>query len=469
MPFPRFFDGLLRHVRLGLRPLLLTLCCFGPGWVQGESIQLRDLRQVGDFATVKATLQVEGKLLSDTGEYREVPMKADCQVAYQEYLQGRSSANTTATRHYQTAMAELNVGGHEEKSALPSGLTNIVALQDKNRVRYASPEGCLSRSELELLTLPGDHLSVYRLLPSEAVDVGSKWQHASEDMAALLSLDHVGTNEVTSELVQVENGLGIVQVTGEIGGRDDGVVTSMRITGDYRYDLRWNRIVWVRLRIHEQRDESAAVPGLNVNAELRMLITPVAAAERQASLAQFDKVSARDRLLRYQSQSGGYELLHPRRWYLVDERPRHVTFRVVDGGDVVAQCNVVRLKDQEAGKHLALDAFQKDIQSALGERFGQFESAKQSQRKDGNRVLSVAVLGTASEVPVRWVYYHVADNSGKRVNLIFVMNQDDAEAFGRDDRVAASTIVLTTASDALPGLPEGEPTDEVAGIPAKQR
>jgi hypothetical protein len=418
---------------------------------EGPTYSLVDGRRAGDVAHVKATLQVAGKLHSPSAESADISMTVKGQVAYQDLFKpGSDDRSNQAVRRYEEALAELRVGNQKESTRLLESLSTIVASHQDKGIEFVSPDGSLSRKELDVLALPGDPLTVYRLLPDHPVAEGAQWTHDPDDLAALLNLEHVGVNETKSELVKVENGLAQIRLTGLVKGRASGVATEMRITGDYRYDLNWRHINWLQLRINENRDESPISPGLTVDAELRMLITPQPAGDLAAALQTPIRVPDRNRLLRFESESSGYELLHGRRWHLVDERSRLAAWRIVEDDVVIAQCNAIRLKDLAPGKQLALEEFQADIQKALGDQFGQFEAAIQKQRDDLTQMLRVVVRGVASEVPVRWVYYHVANPQGQRANLVFVMDIENIERFGKDDDVAATSMAITASAEALP-------------------
>ena len=117
---------------------------------------------------------------------------------------------------------------------------------------------------------------------------------------------------------------------------------------------------------------------------------------------------------------------------------------------------------------MALEEFQADIQKALGEQFGQFEGANQKQRANGGQILRVGVRGVAKGIPVRWVYYHIANQHGQRANLVFVMDVENMNRLGNDDVVAATTLAINTSADDLPEIPAIEkPAMETASRPAR--
>jgi hypothetical protein len=89
---------------------------------------------------------------------------------------------------------------------------------------------------------------------------------------------------------------------------------------------------------------------------------------------------------------------------------------------------------------MSLEEFQADIQRALGQSFGQFLEATQNTRDDGRRVLRVVVSGTASEVSIQWVYYHLSDATGRRAALAFTLEGKLVERFAENDRTLADTF-----------------------------
>ncbi len=354
----------------------LTFCAAAaPVVAQSRPVSFADGRQTTEAFQVRATLQMVGKLKSPAQDLEDVPTSATAQVRYQEVVLDHRADQIKSVRTYALAEAELRAGGHLEKNQLSSNVRTVVAQLGEQNLELVSTTGNLTRTELETLTFPGDSLAVYRLLPKTEVAEGDQWSHSSADLATLLNLEHVGVNEVKSQFVKVENGLAIIHTTGSLKGRAAGVATSMRLTAECRYDLRWKRINWLHLRVREDRDESPEAPGFAVDAEIKMLIQPAEPNSAPQLASVTTEISERQRLLRYESENAGFKLLHPRRWHMLDEAARHSTWRVVDGDAVVAQCNVIRLKDLPAGKQIGLEEFQTDVRKALGEQFVEFEQA----------------------------------------------------------------------------------------------
>jgi hypothetical protein len=181
-------------------------------------------------------------------------------------------------------------------------------------------------------------------------------------------------------------------------------------------------------------------------------------------------------LLTHDSKEGEFTLLHDRRWHVVADNQASTILRLVDRGDLIAQCNISRLKDMPEGKQLALDAFQEEVGSTLGkgpeggtankttER--QVVNADQATTDNGLRQLRVVVAGAVQEVPVQWTYYHLSDSKGRNIALVFTMDARLVERFAELDRSMISSLELRSrAADAAPSAeenPQEAPAAETA-------
>ena len=120
--------------------------------------------------------------------------------------------------------------------------------------------------------------------------------------------------------------------------------------------------------------------------------------------------------------------------------------RCVDGGDLIAQCNLSELADAEPGKRLALEAFQAEVLQSLTSSAGQVVEASQSTTDDGRRILRVQATGIASEVPIAWVFYHVSNEQGRQAALSFTLEAKAVERFAEGDRTLAESLTFAPRS-----------------------
>lgn len=355
-----------------------------------------------------------------------------------------SSASRRAVRHYHSAQADIGIGRSQHRSQLRPERRLIVTKSDTDSIVLFSPHGPLTRGELDLLEVPTSSDLVYALLPSNRVSVGDSWRHSEDILALLLRVESITKSSMKSTLEAVKRDVARIAWEGELTGKVQGAQTEMEISGEYRFDFRRQRITWFQMTMRERRAVGQAVPGFLVDADLRMLISPVKKsaelADAKLSAAALRTSDPHQQLLHFISQEGGIELLHDRHWYVIVDQRERAILRMVDHGDVLAQCNLSRLPDLPAGKQIALEEFQQDVQRTLGERFGQFEYASQETDDKGQRILRLVALGAVDEVPIRWMYYHVSNDQGQRAGYLFTLEDELAERFNQSDRILVDSV-----------------------------
>jgi hypothetical protein len=107
--------------------------------------------------------------------------------------------------------------------------------------------------------------------------------------------------------------------------------------------------------------------------------------------------------------------------------------RMVDRGDLIAQCNLTALPALKPDQFTSLGEFQKDVQRSLGKSFGRFVQASESVNSQGHHIHSVLVEGTVSELSINWHYYLVSDEAGHRATFAFTLEEDLSDRLGTSD------------------------------------
>ena len=314
---------------LGALATAMIATAFASPAIADDKAELIDSRQAGDLQRVQVTFEVIGSLgigaeaKDEKGNNPlEVKMSAAARLAYQERIISHTGPNSVAGRYYEGAVANLQVGEHKEEVQLSADQRLIIA-ESQNGQELTSAGQPLSRNEKEMIAVPGNGLVAYRLLPGKTVSVGETWSPRSEDLAAILNIDEVIVNQVRTRLVSVESGLARMQIAGSLTGNINGAATEIKLSGDCRYDTGWKRINWLQLTIEENRDPSAAQPGFNVRAEMKMLASPhkespqLDARQLAQTVQQLDR---RKSFLRFESKPGAFRMIHDDAWHLVDDR-----------------------------------------------------------------------------------------------------------------------------------------------------
>ena len=418
-----------------------------PATKSAEKYTLSGQPKAGDTFRVEADLQVGGQLLiSRDGDVAKLPMSVVAQIRYEErWLDvptGRHTACRSA-RFYEQAQAVIKIDKGGIKSTLRDNRRQMVVEAAGERTTMFSPQGPLRRDELDLIDVLGTSLVVPALLPIRPVALGQTWKPSGAILAQLLRLDAISHSDVECVLGKVTDQLATIAMAGSVHGAAEGVATEIELKAGYRFDRRRQRIVAVELAVKEKRSIGHVGPGLDVVAKLKMRIHPVSAAKHLKETAALKSMRDTPRIrLVHQSKRGGFRMTCDRRWYMTSDEPHLTVFRLIDRGELVAQCQISPLATQSSERPFTLTHFQNDIRFSLGKRFGQFVQAGQWQDEQGHQIFRVVAQGTVEELPIQWRYYLVVGDDGRRLALSFTVEEDLVDRLGDSDRKLVDSVEL---------------------------
>ncbi len=411
-------------------------------------------RQPGQIDRVKVEWKVGGEVIDivDKKEHRE-KLSVQCNLDYEEKtLQVSTSPQGLSSylRYYNRAEAAEQVGEHGFNLVLRPERNLIAAQISSQKSLLFSPSGCLTKKELDLIDVHGNSLLLDRFLPDKPVAVGDAWQPSQELMTQLLGLDEVGQSDVKCELKEITDKVARFEMKGTVSGASEGVTSAIELKARYRYDLGRKCVDWLGMVVRERRQASPVSDGLDVAAQLQVLIVPL------EKSSHFDEAGLNDLHLRpapeltrlsHTSKEGGWEIAYDRNWYVIRDQKGQASavLRRVERGDLIAQCNVSALSPGDPDKFVSLEKFQEDIKYALGDSFKEFVEAGQSVNKANHRVLRVVVRGTASDLPIVWNYYHIADRQGRQASCVFTFEEKYAERLGKADLELVDSLRFSEA------------------------
>ena len=331
---------------------------------------------------------------------------------------------------------------------------------DDSKTTLFSPDGPLTRPELDLVETVAGSLRVRGLLPSKPVATGDTWKLGDKFVAGFLDLDAVAKAEITCEVTEITDEVVRFQLTGEVEGAKYGVVTHLAVKGKYRFDRRLGAVDWLGLLVKEERPMGHVTHGLDVVARIQLRILPGESEEPFTEDVLSGKALSPTpelTLLRFEPTRADWRLDHDRRWHVNLNQRDLAVFRLLDHGKFVAQCNVSALDKVEPGKQATLESFQREIELMLNDQSGEFVNASQWASGEDYRVLQTTVLGEADGSPIQWRYYLVTDRHGHQATFAFTLQPDMAEALGEMDRLFVESLKFTTPEVALkeePGASE---------------
>lgn len=420
-----------------------------------ETISLRPAVSAGSLTNVEVVMQVGGDLLLNNPEQpatggislRKFPMSVAAKIVYDERFLDASNVNATShrsVRHYHSAKALVEIDKGKQMPSLADDHRQIVVETADSDITLACPTNPLTREELDLIDIPAGSLVLDDLLPVKPVSLGDSWKHEDRVVAALLRLDAISLGDVQSMLAEVNKNENVAKISlaGTVHGAVGGVATEIELKAKYSFDLQSRRITLFALLIKEKRSVGHIGPGLDVVAKQIVKIKPIETSEplNNAAVATEQPVGDIAKNLAFSSPTNRFRVLHDRRWFVTSNDKKLTVFRLVDRGELLAQCNISMLDAVPSHQTFTLADFQRDIEKSLGKKFGQFTGAKEETDHEGHRVFRVVAAGNVSELPIQWIYYLFNTRDGQRLSVAFTMEQSLVERFGQSDRQFVSAI-----------------------------
>jgi hypothetical protein len=447
--------------------LLLAAVCscasLSPPACANEPIDLRPQPRSGT-TQVRALIASEGKLKlnADGQEVKHVAVKADAELTYVERLleQRNHSSDFRAGRLYQTAQARLTLNGSEVENKLRPERQLIIVESNAQHGQLFSPRGPLTREEIELVNVPASEIVPEALLPEKRIAVGDDWKLVDTTAARLLGFDLVSEQDLVCTLDSVKDEVAVISLKGKVAGAVEGVSSDVELKGKLNFDLRKRSISWLTLAFRENRAIGHAQPGFEVLTTVRMVFGPSTSQELSDAVLAKEKLRSDSALTRVElrSELGGFTIMHDRRWRVMVERGDLTVLRLIDRGDLIAQCNITPRPPLDNRETVTIEAFQDDVRRVLGKNAEQIVEAGE-EHGEGRQILRVVVAGKVGDVPIQWTYYHVAEAGGRRASLVFTIESSLLERFASIDRDLLDSFQFLSENDPLPAAAR-KPTDE---------
>jgi hypothetical protein len=404
---------------------------------------------------VTVLMEVNGEFKEDKGE--RTRMSGVANLTYDEMTLAAEPDRLRSVRYYENAQssAKFKDGSHNPSLAKTRRLVGV-AVDPANVSLFALREP-MTRDELEVIDIIGNSLLLDQLLPERPVAIGETWKPADNVVAALLGLDSVTRNELQCVLKEVTESVARVELSGSVEGPVNDTKSRIALKGKYRFDLRSKRIDWFAMLTKEDRGVSRVAVGFDIAVRFQMTIVPEAApAELAKEKLAGLKVEPTPDLtqLRYESPQGGWQITYDRQWYLNSNNREKAVLKLVREGAVICQCNMASLPQKEPDRLVSLEEYQEEVRRALGDSFGEFAEAKQSFDSAKHRILRVVVNGVVhekkAELPICWIYYHIADQEGRQTALTFTVEQENLGRFSEADRAIVDSLQFVAPADSAP-------------------
>jgi len=423
---------------------------------------------------VKSQITTTGKVQAATGSGQKEDLDLKASVIFEFRSRrlpsgGRDSLALREAREFLAGQLVTSVSSFETRAELPADRRLIVANGDREGMISYSPEGPLTRESVDLLEIPGDPLVLLALLPAMNVRVAEEWTPADWVLQMLTGVEAVESSELKCRLEQATDKAAKVTFHGKIKGQRLGTNTSVSVAGAFLFNREQNYLSQSKTVYTVTSDVGTVNPGLEMQVTTALSRAPADDAGRLTDdfLAGLPLEAPSDALeLSYQAAPWGMVLKHERNWHLFqavyDASAPMAILRLVELGSLIAQCNFSPAPPAPDGKTTPLEQFEADVQQSLGERFGEIVSREKIPTNDGRQIFRLEVAGNVviksakgrADIPMVWVYYLVAEPTGRQASFVFSVEPKLMEQLkGRDRELVTSlkfTAPVRNASSANP-------------------
>ncbi|MFO1045947.1 MAG: DUF6263 family protein [Planctomycetaceae bacterium] len=375
-----------------------------------------------------------------------LPLVASAALSYRERRllgPGTESESFRSLREYEQTHADIEVGGQKSTSQLANTLKLMVAQGRSDGVELYSLGGALTSNELDLVRSPADSLALMALLPSKPVSVGDKWTAPTWSFQMLTALDAVVKGELTFTLSSVEKQIARIKLEGTLEGAALSAVSQITVNGFFEYDLTQKCISQCDFTQVEKRGFGPVSPAFEFTARVRLLRRPASTPgklnDQKLVDSAINEPQPTARYLRFESPWNiGFE--YPRYWHLWKIQEKAAIFRLIDEGNFVAQCDLAPITPAKPGEHLSEMEFQRDIRQAMGERLRTIGTGEVLPATDRRYILRIVATGVDGERPLTWIFYLIADPSGRQATLSVTVDTGLVEALANRDREFLSSL-----------------------------
>lgn len=356
---------------------------------------------------------------------------------------GEEAEALRSLREYETAESDIAVADTKTTMRLPDTLKLIVAQGRTEGVELYGLNGHLTDDELNLIRSPADSLALIALLPGKELEVGEQWTVSGWAFQMLTSLDAVIKGELVCTLASVEQGIAKVKVTGKLEGAAVGSMTEVKLTGIFSYNLAGKFISDADFQQTETRAVGPISPGLDITARIRLLRQPAKVPGRLSDAKLIDLASTDPdeaaKALRFESP-WNISLQHNRQWHGCEINDKVAVFRLMEDGNFIAECALASIPAAKPGQHLAEQTFLSDIRRSLGEQFQTMSKGDVIPSNDRKFIYRVTAEGADGDRHLTWVYYLVADPSGRQASFRFIVETEMYEKLTKYDRPLVESI-----------------------------
>lgn len=418
-----------------------------------QAIPLSEDIKQGDLHRYELSLTVEGRLkVERDGKPDTIPLAARASHKFVERVEAPDARGGIGigVRYYEAATSRGDTGGDVSSRELGADRRVIVAQRTAEGTLHYSPEGPLSRDELDLVAEHFDTLGLAALLPGKEVKVGDTWVLTSDAAQHACLFEGLVKSELTGKLESVKDNLATFRIGGTAEGLESGAQIKVKVSAVGTFDVATRRVVALTWEQVDDRGQGPASPASEVKAVLelkRASVTdePKELAAGRAKIPADGKVPELLTMLRYGDPSGRYNFVHHREWRMVGRTKDHLVLRLLDKGEFAAQATITAWKKADPGQHSSPEEFKRLLGQLPGWEPEQILADGALPTDGGRWLYRVVARGKQDGIAVVQSFYLLAGPQGNQVAFTVLARAEKAPKIGERDLMIVNAIEFPAA------------------------
>jgi hypothetical protein len=431
---------------------VVILAGLAAGAARAETYTLAETPQSGDCFAITIKLKLTGEMtVAQEGQPVKLKQATTGEHSFRERVlsvQKDGPLVTKAVRHYDDARASHTVDETVSHRTLRDDRRLVVAQRPQDALVCYSPQGPLTREEVELVGEHFDTLALAGLLPGKAVVVGDTWKVGNAAVQALCQFEGLIETELTGKLAEVKNGEAVIAVTGTTRGIDLGAQVKLTINATAKFDLSQKRLVSLEWKQTDSRDQGPASPAATAESTCTLTRKPVEEPRELADVALagvpqgFDVPQAL-LVMPIRDAKGRFDLNAARDWQVVSHTDTRLVLRLLDRGDFVAQATLTPWQKADAGKHADEKEFREQMLSSPGWQVEDvLQDGELPNQPAGRYVYRLTARGDMDGTKVVQCFYLVAGPKGDQVVVAFTLKLTQVSKLGARDMILVDGLEL---------------------------
>jgi hypothetical protein len=407
----------------------------------GEGILLTESPKESDCFRITTETRVVGVLkVTRDGKPATLKINAKNEHAYFERILAADKAVARkSARHYTTAAAHATIENERVERTLAANRRLIVAQRTGDSLFCYSPNGPLTRPDLEVVSEHFDTLHLTGILPGREVAAGETWKLDNLIAQSLCLFDGLISTDLTAKLKEVTAGTAVIAVEGTAKGIENGAMATLTLTATVRFDVAKKRIVGLEWKQKDVREQGPVTPAAELETTTTLKResveqTPAELADTVATaIPATDDPPATIKHLLHRDPQNRYQLLHARDWHAVGQTDRFLILRLLERGDFVAQATITVWDNAGPGKHMSPEAFEKLASAGATWKLEQVSDRTEVPTDVDRWAYRISAKGELDGSPVVQTFYVVASPAGEQIVVTFTMRPASASRIGTRD------------------------------------